>query len=241
MPLLASPRTDPSVPHSGTRLLPRVFDGKALIWPGMKDPGLGEKLVGHFQDPLPRRSVLLTAAPERTPPQADDMEPEGSECLDVGRHRVIGEIAGDDLLQPLPLIRDRLVHSSPQFLRDLLEFRRLAVAAGFPVDPEVAPSRGAADEGETEESEGLRLAEAAPLAVARRITAELDQPGLLRMERQREFLKPVAHHVEEPTGVGLVLKADDEVSGAGGSHPRALAEPDMTLSRHPAPIVRPRP
>ena len=31
------------------------------------------------------------------------------------------------------------------------------------------------------------------------------------------------------------------VSGAGGSHPRALAEPDMTLSRHPAPIVRPRP
>src|SRR3954465_8371271 len=28
-------------------------------------------------------------------------------------------------------------------------------------------------------------------------------------------------------------------SGAGGSHPRALAEPDMTLSRHPAPIVRP--
>src|SRR6185436_4614645 len=73
MPLLASPRTDPSVPYSGTRLLPRVFDGEALVWPGMKDPGLGEKLVGYFQDPLPRRSVLLTAAPERTPPQADDI------------------------------------------------------------------------------------------------------------------------------------------------------------------------
>src|SRR3954451_8395052 len=211
MPLLASPRTDPSVPHSGTRLLPRVFDGEALVWPGMKDLRLGEKLVGYFQDPLPRRSVLLTAAPERTPPQADDMEPEGSECLDVGRHRVIGEIAGDDLLQPVPLFRDRLVHSSPQFLRDLLEFRRLAVPAGFPVDQEVAPARGAADEGETQESEGLRLAEAAPLAVARRIAAELDQPGLLRMERQRELLKPVAHHVEEPTGVGLVLETDDDI------------------------------
>src|SRR3954465_7871760 len=33
--------------------------------------------------------------------------------------------------------------------------------------------------------------------------------------------------------------SDQKVSGAGGSHPRALAEPDMTLSRHPAPIVRP--
>ena len=31
------------------------------------------------------------------------------------------------------------------------------------------------------------------------------------------------------------------VSGAGGSHPRALAEPYVTLSRHTAPIVRPRP
>jgi hypothetical protein len=70
------------------------------------------------------------------------MEPESHECLDVGRHRVISEIAGDDLLQPLPLFRDRLVQSSPQFLLDLLEFRRFAVSAGFPVDQEVAPSRG---------------------------------------------------------------------------------------------------
>src|SRR3954469_11974372 len=211
MPLLASPRTDPSVPHSGTRLLPRVFDGEALVWPGMKDPGLGEKLVGYFQDPLPHRSVLLTAAPESTPLQADDMAPEGSECLDVGRHRVVDEVAGDDLLQPVPLFRDRLVQSSPHLLLDLLELRHHAVAAGFPVDPEVAPSRGAADEGETQESEGFRLAEAAPLAVAGRIAAELDQPGLLRVERQCELLKPVAHHIEEPTGVGLVLETDDDI------------------------------
>jgi hypothetical protein len=72
------------------------------------------------------------------------MEPEGHECLDVGRHRVISEIAGDDLLQPLPLFRDRLVQSSPQFLLDLLEFRRLAVPAGFPVDQEVGTLAGAA-------------------------------------------------------------------------------------------------
>ena len=32
-----------------------------------------------------------------------------------------------------------------------------------------------------------------------------------------------------------------QASGAGEFHPRALSEPDVTLSRHPAPIVRPRP
>ena len=44
-----------------------------------------------------------------------------------------------------------------------------------------------------------------------------------------------------PEPVWLAGDRDDEASGAGESHPRALSEPDVTLSRHPAPIVRPRP
>jgi hypothetical protein len=36
-------------------------------------------------------------------------------------------------------------------------------------------------------------------------------------------------------------EADHEVSRAVESHRRALAEPDVRLSPHPAPIVRPRP
>jgi hypothetical protein len=34
---------------------------------------------------------------------------------------------------------------------------------------------------------------------------------------------------------------DDEASGAGQLQPRALSEPDVILSHHPAPIVRPLP
>ncbi len=34
---------------------------------------------------------------------------------------------------------------------------------------------------------------------------------------------------------------DHQASGAGQLHPRALSEPDVILSHHPAPIVRPRP
>ena len=35
-PLLDTPRTDPDEPNSSIRLLPWVFDGEALIGPGMK-------------------------------------------------------------------------------------------------------------------------------------------------------------------------------------------------------------
>jgi hypothetical protein len=45
-------------------------------------------------------------------------------------------------------------------------------------------------------------------------------------------------------GTGLFLGPVNEhhkVSSAGEFHPRALAETDVRLSPHPAPIVRPRP
>ena len=67
--------------------------------------------------------------------------------------------------------------------------------------------------------------------------------GLVHIQRQLQavFQKDPAFLADH---LGMCLGAlddNDEVSSAGGSHPRALAEPDMTLSRHPAPIVRPRP
>src|SRR5277367_4611420 len=60
-PLLGTPRTDPDEPNSGTRLLPRVSDGEAHTWPGMKDPWLGEKIIGQLRHPRPHQARLLTA------------------------------------------------------------------------------------------------------------------------------------------------------------------------------------
>ena len=51
------------------------------------------------------------------------------------------------------------------------------------------------------------------LRLFRREASELDQPGLLRMQRQRKLLQPLAHLVQEAPGVALVLEADDEVVG----------------------------
>ena len=61
------------------------------------------------------------------------------------------------------------------------------------------------------------------------------------MKRQRELPQPVAHRIPEAAGVALMLEANDEVSRAAEFHHRALSEPDVRLSPHPAPIVRPRP
>jgi len=45
------------------------------------------------------------------------------------------------------------------------------------------------------------------------VAAELDQAGRLRMERQRERLKPRTHRIEETTGVLLVLEAGNLIVG----------------------------
>ncbi len=124
---------------------------------------------------------------------------------------MVVEEPADHLHQPPSLFGDGLVHPPSQFLLHFLEFCPHAIASALPFDQELAGARLAADEGEAQEVEGLRLAEPALRAFGRRMAAELDQTGLVRMQRQRELLEPCAHRIEEPTGVGLVLEADDHI------------------------------
>ena len=47
----------------------------------------------------------------------------------------------------------------------------------------------------------------APLSAFRRKASELDEPGLLGMQRQRNlYLEPLAHLFQEAPGVALVLE-----------------------------------
>jgi len=95
---LAAP--EPYRPDLGIRLPPWVFDGEALLRPGVKDFRFGQPVVGQPRDPLPGRVVLLAAPPERLPPGLGDEEAEGAERATVGRHGVVVEEAVDDLPQP---------------------------------------------------------------------------------------------------------------------------------------------
>ena len=71
------------------------------------------------------------------------------------------------------------------------------------------------------------------------VPAELDQARLLRVQFQRELRESLAEFMKEPLRIVLILKTHDEESRPGESHPRPLAEPDLNLSTHPAPIAQP--
>src|SRR5204863_6475629 len=108
---------------------------------------------------------------------------------------------------------DWLVHSPLQRLLDLHELRAQPIATGLPLEEEATAARFGAYEGEAQEVEGLRFGKPAPLAVGRRMAAELDDAGLVRVQRQGEVRQPLAHRVQKAPRVSLVLEADDRVIG----------------------------
>jgi hypothetical protein len=150
----------------------------------VKDSGHGEELARQAVHPVPFLTVLLTAPLERAPPEIEDMVTEGAGRAVVGGHGEVVEAPRDHLLQPSALLGDGPVHALSQSLFDLLELRPHAVGSGLPFDLEVAVARFAADEGEAEEGEGLRFAQAPPLTTGRSKAAEFDKAGLVRMQRQ---------------------------------------------------------
>src|SRR6516165_4780277 len=213
MPLLDTPRTDPDEPNSSIRLLPWVFDGEALIGPGMKDARNGKPVVGQLRHPIPREAVLLATTPERSTPEVGHVMPERRERPTICGYRIVSEVACNDLPQPVTLIWDSLVHSPPQLRLDFLELRLHAVAPGLPLKLEESPARFTADEGEAQKREGVRSTDTAVLAIDRRAAAELNHAGLDRVERQRECREPFAHCIEETTCVVLMLEAGHQIIG----------------------------
>src|SRR5206468_2827272 len=179
----------------------------------MQDFRLWEPRIRELLHALPAEGLSLAAPPQRPPPISDHLVVEALNRPTIGRHGVIVEVPTYNLPHPFSLYWDGLVHAPPQLLLDGLHLCPHPIATRLPFDQEPASPRLAADEGEAEEVEGLRLAEPAPLAVFFRQASELDQPGLLRMQRQCELLEPFAQRVEEAPGVVLMLEPDDEVVG----------------------------
>jgi hypothetical protein len=153
----------------------------------MEDARFREPVVHQLRHPCPRHPILLATTPQRAPPELGDVVQEDMQCLGVSWHCEVVEVAIDDVPQPFPLFRDRLVHAPRHLFFEHLELRSHAVCPGLSFDLEFPRAGLAADEGETQEVEGLRFAEPAPLAALCREASELDQPGLLGMQCQREL------------------------------------------------------
>src|ERR1700749_3666799 len=101
-------------PDSSIRFLPRVFDGEALVGPGMTDTQCGKPVVGQFRHSIPSEAVLLAAPPKRSTPEVSDVMPERRERPAIRGYRIVGEVACYNLPQPASLIWDSLVRSLPQ-------------------------------------------------------------------------------------------------------------------------------
>src|ERR1700732_2734233 len=177
-----APRTEPYGRLSRIRLPPRVCDGKAIARPRLEDNRFWKPGVHQLRHPFPRHPILLAATPQRASPEVGDMVPEHMQCMSIGWHCMIVEVAVDDVAQPFSLNRDRLVHAPPHLLFDHLELRSHAIRPGFPFDLEFTRAGLTADEGEAQEVEGFRLAEPTPLTALCRKASELDEPGLLGMQ-----------------------------------------------------------
>src|SRR3984893_7346739 len=115
-----------------------MFDGEALVWPGVKDAWPWQPLVRELVDPVPPRAVLLAAPRQRAHPEHHDVVPERWQGVGVGRTCVKGKEACYHLPQPLSLARDRIVHSAPELLLDLPHLGPFTVASGPPKEQEPA-------------------------------------------------------------------------------------------------------
>jgi hypothetical protein len=78
-----------------------VFDGEALIGPGMKDARSGKPVVGQFRHPIPREAVLLAAAPERPTPIAHRVQVDGPKRA-VDRAEALDRLFCLDQVAPVP-------------------------------------------------------------------------------------------------------------------------------------------
>ncbi len=190
-----------------------MFDGEANAGPGMKDAGKRQELCREFSYPIPSSAIPLTSLTKRASPEIDCVVPESPEAFAISRNRMICKVSADDLSKPFSLDRYAFVHSPLQLLFDRSQPCPHPISARLPFKLEGAPAGSATDMSKTKKVERFRLSKTTAFSIFSRKAAEFNQPGLIRMQRKREFSQPLPHIFQEPFRVSFVLKAHDNVIG----------------------------
>src|SRR6516165_2078417 len=115
-----------------------MVNGKALVWPRMKNARSREPLVSKPHYRVPGDAILLAAATECPPPPLNDLIIELLQRVAVRRHGVVVKVALDDIAQPLAGFVDWPVPALPQPLGYRHQLRPHAVAPGLPFDQEAS-------------------------------------------------------------------------------------------------------
>jgi len=144
-----------------------------------------ERQVGRRQprDSIPRRPVLLAAAPKRSPPEFRDVEAKRVQALGIGRYRMVREVPAHHLGQPPPLLWDRFMHTPLKFRFEGTQLGAHPVTARLAVKQEEAAAGPPTDVREPQKVERLRFAKTAFFAIVGRMATKLDQTRLVRVQR----------------------------------------------------------
>ena len=190
---------------------------------------------------LPRPTAAWTPPSKHMQPHALHLVAKRSQARLVLRYGVVLEIATNHRAQPLPRFRHRCVHPLAQRLPKTLQLGGHPFAYRPAEYREVSPLPAPpTDVGETQKVEGLRLPCPTLLPALGALSPEFDRTSFIRVPFQSKLPHPLLQLLQESLCIASVLKSQHRVSSPREFHPRALAEPDLNLSAHPAPITPPR-
>ena len=134
---------------------------------------------------VPADAAVLATPRQRAMPKPADSEPKKRQRRLVHGHSVVAKVSTHNRPQPLALLGDGFVHSSPKLGFHLIQLRLQPFPYRLPQhrEPSIAPLLSA-DMREAQKVERLRLPFPTPLPVGRRKPPELDQARLLGMQFQ---------------------------------------------------------
>src|SRR5712675_1338392 len=131
------------------------------------------------------------------------------------------------------LLSYRSVHSVQHILADRLQLASQPFGLCLTFDHELAVSGLAAIVRKAQKVEGLRATLPGGCSALDGEPPELDQPGLVLVDRQAELLQPVAQRREELLPIRLLLTADRQIV-------RIATDDDLTGGSMSAPVVYPK-
>lgn len=193
----------------------------------------------HGLEALPARTIAAIAPRQPFAPQLRHLPPQLVELAIIAGDSVVGIVPAQLLVEFALLLLQRQVTVFPSPFFDCPQRPSLPPSGSFLLHHLIAAARFSPVMGEAKEVECLRLSSSA--RASSRWSPKAHHSRFLRIDLQSKSGKAFGNHPLDFLRVLQPLRAHDEVSSAGEFHPHALAEPDVSLSAHPAPTVEAMP
>ena len=172
-------------------------------------------------------------------PQPYEFCSERVQCCIIAGHAIVLVVSSQHRFQPLTLFGNGDMHASLHLYFQSFQFGTHTLFHRLPQNTEFAVACLTANMSKPQKDERLRFCFPSACSIHGRILAKFNQTGFLVLQFQVELLQSLFQFVFETLGCLTMFKACNKVSGPREFHPRALSEPDMNLSAHPAPIIQP--